>query len=509
MKKIIIAGFQHETNTFAPTKARYQDFVQGGGFPPLTRGAEILKFREQNIPIGGFIQEAEQLGYQLLPVIWAATSPSAHVEQGTYQRICDEIIAAIHNANQVDAIYLDLHGAMVAEQVDDGEGELLRRIREVVGLDIPVIASLDFHANVTQAMFTQSDVLMSYRTYPHVDMAKTGQRCAQLLEQIFQGKKLHKKMYKLPFLIALNAQCTELEPTQSCMTLLEQLEQNAKVYMNFAPGFPAADFAECGGSIWGYSESFSQLEQAMQCLIEQVLENEKQWSMDFLSPDAAIQQALKLIQQENSVAKPIVIADTQDNPGAGGDSNTTGMLYALYRHQVKNALIGLIADPVLVQQAYQLEVDQHFHTQLGGTSGITGDFPFAGEFKIKAYSDGKFRYAGPMMHGVEADIGPSVLLEIAGIEVAVSSYKAQLLDRNMFKIFGIVPEEKSIVVVKSSVHFRADFQDIAAAILVAKSPGAMKADPNDLPWKKINPDIRLVPLGESLAQHDQPLRRTV
>lgn len=254
MKKIIIAGFQHETNTFAPTKANYADFVQGGGFPPLSRGADILKFREQNIPIGGFIQQAEQFCYQLLPVIWAGTSPSAHVEQGTYQRIYDEIIASIQQ-HPADAVYLDLHGAMVSEQVDDGEGELLRRVREAVGSDIPVIASLDFHANVTQAMFAHSDALICYRTYPHVDMAQTGQRCAQLLDQIFRGKKLHKQMYKLPFLIALNAQCTELEPTQSCMNLLEQLEQNNPVQMNFTPGFPAADFEECGGCIWGYSEN--------------------------------------------------------------------------------------------------------------------------------------------------------------------------------------------------------------------------------------------------------------
>lgn len=280
MKKIIIAGFQHETNTFAPTKANYADFVQGGGFPPLSRGADILKFREQNIPIGGFIQQAEQFCYQLLPVIWAGTSPSAHVEQCTYQRICDEIIASIQQ-HPADAVYLDLHGAMVSEQVDDGEGELLRRVREAVGPDIPVIASLDFHANVTQVMFAHSDVLICYRTYPHVDMAQTGQRCAQLLDQIFRGKKLHKQMYKLPFLIALNAQCTELEPTQSCMNLLEQLEQNNSVQMNFTPGFPAADFEECGGCIWGYSENAEQLDQAMQRYIAHVLQQETHWNMDF------------------------------------------------------------------------------------------------------------------------------------------------------------------------------------------------------------------------------------
>ncbi|WP_338149412.1 M81 family metallopeptidase [Acinetobacter lwoffii] len=453
------------------------------------------------------MQQAEQFGYQLLPVIWAGTSPSAHVEQCTYQRICDEIIASIQQ-HPADAVYLDLHGAMVSEQVDDGEGELLRRVREAVGPDIPVIASLDFHVNVTQAMFAHSDVLICYRTYPHVDMAQTGQRCAQLLDQIFRGKKLHKQMYKLPFLIALNAQCTELEPTQSCMNLLEQLEQNNSVQMNFTPGFPAADFEECGGCIWGYSENAEQLDQAMQRYIAHVLQQETHWNMDFLSPDHAVLQALQLYQQHHST-RPVVIADTQDNPGAGGDSNTTGMLSALHRHQVKNALIGLIVDPAVVQQAYQLELGQHFYAKLGGTSGIAGDALFSAEFKIKAYSDGKFSYGGPMMHGVKADIGPSVLLEIDGIEIAVSSYKAQLLDRNMFRIFGVVPQDKSIIVVKSSVHFRADFQDMAAAILVAKAPGAMKADPNDLPWQKIDPDRRLVPMDESLAQRDQPLRRTV
>ncbi|MEG2265439.1 MAG: MlrC C-terminal domain-containing protein [Acinetobacter sp.] len=246
----------------------------------------------------------------------------------------------------------------------------------------------------------------------------------------------------------------------------------------------------------------------MQRYIAHVLQQEAHWNMDFLSLDYAVQQALQLYQQHHST-KPVVIADTQDNPGAGGDSNTTGMLSALHRHQVKNALIGLIVDPAVVQQAYQLELGQHFYAQLGGTSEIAGDVQFSAEFKIKAYSDGKFSYGGPMMHGVEADIGPSVLLEIDGIEIAVSSYKAQLLDRKIFRIFGIVPEDKSIIVVKSSVHFRADFHDMAAAILVAKAPGAMKADPNDLPWQKIDPDRRLIPMGKSLAQRDQPLRRIV
>lgn len=504
MKRIIIAGFQHETNTFAQSTASYADFIQGGGFPPLSHGQDILKFREQNLPIGGFIQTAEQYGYELLPVIWAATSPSGPVKQSAYEQICQTIISAVQQ-QPADAIYLDLHGAMVTEQIEDGEGTLLQRLREIVSPEVPIVASLDFHANVTQAMFQACDVMVAYRTYPHVDMAATGQRCAALLQQLLMGKKLQKKYYKLPFLIALNAQCTEIEPTQSCMQLLNTIEQEWAVTINFTPGFPAADFAECGGCIWSYSENEAHLEQAMQRYISYVLQQEPHWNMQFLSPDHAVMQALKIHQQCGG-SQPVVIADTQDNPGAGGDSNTTGMLYALQRHQAQNALVGLITDPVVVQQTYQLKVGDELSTVLGGTAGIVGDQPFQGRFKIKAFSDGKFRYTGPMMHGIEADIGPSVLLELEGIEIAVSTYKAQLLDRTMFRIFGVMPETKRIIVVKSSVHFRADFQNMAAAILVAKAPGAMKADPRDLDWQKINPTIRLAPLSESLAEHQQSMK---
>ena len=494
MTTIAIAGFQHETNTFAPSLARYNDFVHGGGFPGLTRGAALFAFAEQNIPIGGFIKTAQQLGYDLVPILWAGASPSAQVEQHTYERICQEILTGI-STQPVDAIYLDLHGAMVAEHLDDGEGELLERIRAVVGHDIPIITSLDFHANVTQQMFEHATAMLSYRTYPHIDMAETGTRCAKLLHQILQGQKLAKQYYKLPFLIALNAQCTDLEPAKRTFQDLHILEQQSNVILNFTPGFPAADFAECGGTLWGYAEDLKQLQHNMHQLQTALLSNEADWHMDFLTPQAAIAEARRLFKLHQ---KPVVIADTQDNPGAGGDSNTTGMLHALVQAQITDALVGLICDPKTVQSADSLTIGERFYAELGGAKD--GDPALCGEFVLKARHTGKFHYTGPMMHGVAVDIGPSLLLSYQGIDIAVSSYKAQLLDRIMFRIFNVNPEDYPLIVVKSSVHFRADFTNMSAAILVAKAQGPMLADPRDLNWQKINPDIRLAPLALSLKQ---------
>lgn len=494
MTTIAIAGFQHETNTFAPSLARYSDFVTGGGFPGLSRGTAILSFAKQNIPIGGFIQTAQELGYQLKPILWAAASPSAHVEQQTYERICQEIIDGI-TAQSVDAIYLDLHGAMVAEHVDDGEGELLQRIRAAVGNTIPIITSLDFHANVTQKMFQHATAMLSYRTYPHIDMAETGARCAMLLQQILQGQKLAKQYYKLPYLIALNAQCTDLEPAKSTFEHLQTLEQQESVILNFTPGFPAADFAECGGTLWGYATDSAQLKHIMQLCQTELLANEAQWHMNFLTPQNAIAEARRLFKLHQ---KPVVISDTQDNPGAGGDSNTTGMLHALVQAQVTDALVGLICDPKTVRSSENIRIGEHFYTELGGTK--EGDPALCGEFILKARHSGKFNYQGPMMHGVAVDIGPSLLISYQGIDIAVSSYKAQLLDRIMFSIFNVNPEDYPLIVVKSSVHFRADFTALSSAILVAKAQGPMLADPRDLKWQKINPDIRLAPLALSLKQ---------
>ena len=495
--KILIAGFQHETNTFAPTKASYQSFVQGEGFPPLTRGIDVLKLRDVNVPIGGFITGAEAAGHELIPVIWAGASASAHVTEDAYERIAGEIVDAVRSGG-FDAIYLDLHGAMVAEHFDDGEGELLERVRLIVGERVPVVVSLDLHANVTAKILKYADALVAYRTYPHVDMAETGERAARILEKITASKgPLKQVVRRVPFLVPVNGMCTLVEPAQGMYDLLASLEQDPIVSLSFALGFPAADFPECGPVIWGHGFEEDALTAAVDSLFTRMLAEEPQWEVQFLTPDEAVIEAMKL---NLNAHKPVIIADTQDNPGVGGDSNTMGMVRALLYNGAQEAAVGLIWDPHAAAAAHRAGVGARITLALAGGSGVPGDEPLVGTFEVDYLSEGHFRFDGPMMNGMWADLGPVACLRMGGVKIAVSTIKMQMFDRNIYRAAGIDPERMKILVNKSSVHFRADFGSIASAILVAKAPGPMAADPADLPWKHLDPHIRTRPTGSSLSE---------
>src|SRR3954447_9949990 len=217
MTRIAIGAFLHETNTFAPTKATYDDFVHGGSWPSLARGADMLKgMRKVSIGLAGSIGEAEANGWELLPTISAAASPSAHVTKDAFERIMKEMIDVIAAADALDAVYLDLHGAMVTEHLDDGEGEILARVRRVIGKELPLVVSLDLHANVTPKMVEHADALIAYRTYPHVDMAETGRAAARHLAMLLRTKQKFAKAFRqLPFLIPISWQCTGDQPTKA------------------------------------------------------------------------------------------------------------------------------------------------------------------------------------------------------------------------------------------------------------------------------------------------------
>src|ERR1700674_1136260 len=254
MTRIAVGGFLHETNTFAPTKATYADFVHGGGWPAMTQGGDVLKtMRHINVGLAGFIEQAEALGWELVPTIFSTASPSAHVTEDAYERIARVIVDGIKNAGPLDAVYLDLHGAMVTEHLDDGEGEILRRVREVIGNDLPLVVSLDLHANVTPEMVEHADALIAYRTYPHVDMADTGRAAARHLALLLRSKrKLAKAFRQLPFLIPISWQCTNDQPTKGIYQQLAALQSEAVPTLSFCPGFPAADFYHCGPSLFAY-----------------------------------------------------------------------------------------------------------------------------------------------------------------------------------------------------------------------------------------------------------------
>lgn len=488
--RVLVAGFEHETNTFAPTRAGYQNFVNGEGYPAMARGNEMLRLRDVNLATGGFIQAAEQRGFEIVPVIWAGASASAHVTTDAYERIAGEIVAAA-KAHAFDAIYLNLHGAMVTELHDDGEGELLRRLRAVVGPEMPIFCSVDLHANMTEAMLTLATGIVGYQTYPHIDMAETGRRAVALHDACREaGGRLYRAARRLPFLIPLNAQCTLVDPARSTYALLREKQVGDVVSLSFAPGFPASDFSECGPVVWGYGRTQGAVEDAVETVYRHILETEPQWAVEFLDPESAVKEAIRL---SAGATRPVVISDTQDNPGAGADADTTGMLRALVACRAEGAALGVFYDPAAVAAAAEAGAGGTVTLALGGRSGTAGDEPFVGTFEVETVGDGRCVFEGPMLRGTELDLQGAACLRIDGVRVVVSATKAQMFDRNLYRMVGIQPEAMKILVNKSSVHFRADFGPISEAILIAKAPGPMKADPRDLPWTKLPQAMRLAP----------------
>jgi microcystin degradation protein MlrC len=494
MTRIAVGGFLHETNTFAPTQATYDAFVHGGGFPRMELGEGVLKnVRRINVGLAGFIEQAETEGWNLVPTIFAAATPSAHVTEDAFERIAKAMIDGLASAGPLDAVYLDLHGAMVAEHLDDGEGEILARVRTVIGNDIPLVASLDLHANVTPEMVAHADALIAYRTYPHVDMADTGRACARHLGLLLQTKqRLAKAFRQSPFLIPISWQCTNDEPAKSIYQKLAALQNEAVPTLSFAFGFPAADFVHCGPSIFAYGRTQADADAAADAIAALIESHEDDFDGKIWSPDEGVRHAMELAK---TATRPIVIADTQDNPGAGGDSDTTGMLRALVRNNAERAATGLIYDPESARAAHAAGEGATVTLSLGGKSGIPGDAPFKETFVVEKLSDGNFLAPGPFYGGRMMKMGPSACLRIGDVRVVVASHKTQLADQAMYRYVGIEPTTQKILVNKSSVHFRADFEPIAEKLLICAAPGAMPANTADLPWTRLRPGIRIKPNG--------------
>ena len=500
MTRIAVGGFLHETNTFAPTKATYDDFVHGGGWPAMAQGADVLKImRHINVGLAGFVEQAEANGWELVPTISCAASPSAHVTEDAFERVVKVMVDGIKAAGPLDAVYLDLHGAMVTEHLDDGEGEILARVRQVIGKDLPLVVSLDLHANVTPQMVEHADALIAYRTYPHVDMADTGRAAAHHLALLLRTRqRLAKAFRQLPFLIPISWQCTNDQPSKSIYQKLAALRERRGADAVFRAGLSGGGFSRLrtervrlwqdasrcrrrGGRRWQNSSS------ATKTIL----------TAASITPDEGVRYAMELARRAR---KPIVIADTQDNPGAGGDSDTTGMLRALVRNNATRAAIGVIYDPESAKAAHAAGVGATVTLALGGKSGIPGDAPYKETFVVENLSDGQFVAPGPYYGGRDMDMGPSAALRIGDVRVVVSSHKAQLADQSMYRYVGIEPTGAIHPGQQELGAFPRRFRtDRRKADLICAAPGAMPADTAALPWTRLRPGIRIKPNGPAFV----------
>ena len=492
MTRVAVAGFQHETNTFAPYPTTFDDFERRGAWPELTRGADVPKrFHGLNIPLSGFLSECR---HQIFPILWAGAEPGGYVDEDAFEAIVEDIVSGIQTAAP-DAIYLDLHGAMVTRKHPDAEAEILRRLREVVGPDLPIAVSLDLHGNLSQAFFERATVVSVYRTYPHTDMAATGARAARLLDAALSGP-VAKAFRRGDYLIPITAQATGNSPSRE---LYGALAGRNAFSVDLALGFPPADIPELGPTIFAYARTQDLADRAADETAQHLERVEDQFDDRLLSADAAVARAMA------TDAGPVVIADVQDNPGAGGTSDTTGLLRALMAADVPDAVLSMLHDPQTAGEAHAAGVGAEITVHLGGRFTQYSE-PLQVPVIVESISDGRFRFTGPMFGGSDADLGPVVRLRLrdSGITVVVGSQRAQNADQEMFRVVGIEPRDHAIVCVKSAVHFMADYGRIASEILFADVRGANPCNLASIPYEFIDRTLRLGPNGPVLTKETQP-----
>ena len=478
MKRIAIAGFQHETNTFAPGETTLSHFVRQGAWPALTRGNEIFEtFKGLNIPISGFIDNCQ---HKLEPILWAMAEPGGYVTEDAFETISGEIVEGIASLNP-DGVYLDLHGAMVTQEFDDAEAELLRRIRKKMGYEFPISISLDLHANVSKALFDYASVISIYRTYPHIDFAQAGARASSLLDRAFSGA-IEKAFRQGGYLIPITAQSTEFDPARF---LYAQLTEFSSISIDLAMGFPPADIPDCGPVIVCYADRQANADSDADKLLALLKTKEFQFDARIVSAEQAVKRAMELFG-------PVVISDPQDNPGAGGTGDTTGILRALLDAGAKDAILGVLHDPVSVKKAHSAGLGTVIEVELGGAHREFSQ-PIKTIVHVEALSDGIFQCSGPMFEGSKADLGLMACCRISNtsIKVVIATERSQNLDQEFFRAVGIEPAEHSIICVKSAIHFTADYKQITKNIIFASSPGANPCQLKDIEYTRLRPQIRI------------------
>ena len=496
MKRIAVAGFQHETNTFASTLATYGEFEKADAWPGLIRGDEVIRaLSGVHASLTGFVDAAMASGgYEIIPVLWCAAEPSSYVTTDAFERIADMIVNDIGCAGDLDGIYMELHGAMVTQKHEDGEGELLRRIRDLTGPDLPIAVSFDFHANVTPEIMKHASSINIFRTYPHIDLVETGAKSFTSLERLLTAEPLFKAFRQAPFLVPLTAQHTGSEPCRSLYASLDQLVGESCCTADIAMGFPPADIFHSGPSVVAYAGSQEEADSVADTLLQSFIDAEDIFNDGLQSPESAVADAMAY-----TGPKPVVIADAQDNSGAGASSDTTGLLSALVRGNAQGAVLALLDDAEVAAKSHKMGMGAEFMASLGGKSGQDDHYSFEGRFCVEALSNGEFPFTGAMFNGFTASLGPMAVLRVldtpADVRIVIGSVRCQCLDQAIFKHIGIDPAEQRIVVVKSSVHFRADFEPIAGRVLVAEAPGAHPCRLDNITYHNLRPGVRLGPGG--------------
>jgi microcystin degradation protein MlrC len=471
--RVAIGGIAHESSTFATVPTELSHFEEQG----IPEGQQLIEtYTGTKSPIGGFLDAARDFSFEVAPTIYAHATPGGlvtkHATETLTNWLCDGLRSALETGS-LDGVLLSLHGAMVSEIDVDGESYVLRAVREVVGPDIPVIVELDLHGNITEEMVDLATVCVAYDEYPHTDPYERAYEMGLILTKIVRGgAQPTAAIIKIPLLADGQKQYSHAGPMLNVKHMAHDIEgERGVLNVSYLPGFPYADIEPMSFSIIVTTDNNpEQAQDAARRLANYIWDHRAEFKVHPVPVDEAVQQAM------NAPEGPIVLADIGDNPGGGTPADGTTVLEALLRLGADNAVVVPINDPETVQQAISAGEGATVDLKLGGKVDDQHGDTLDVTAKVVRITDGEFTHKGPMGTGTHRTLGPTVVLAIESqgggtVEVIVTSFRYQPTDLEVLRSQGIEPTEKQIIVVKSSVHYRAAFTPIAKEMIEVDTPG--------------------------------------
>ena len=476
--KLVIAQMKHETNTYSPVPTPLARFAIGSDVPP-EGAAAVAAYRGTGSAIAAFIDLAEAAGADCTVAVAGNAWPSGPVHSDAFEHMAGRIVAAV--AQGCDAVLLDLHGAMVTERHADGEGELLRRIRAVAPT-VPIGVALDMHTNLSDAMAQHATVIAGYQTYPHIDVYETGQRAGKAVLALLAGRARPAMAFgRQPMLPHVMRQGSDDEPNKSLQARCRQMEAEGALCASVFVGFPNADIEFAGLSAVVVCDADAQQAQRWTDeLLEMAWSRRAQFVYQVEPLVLSMARACELADNKPPGSGPVVLLDHSDNCASGGTMDTMTVLGAMLDAGLRDAAAFAIFDPAAVQQMIAAGVGRDITLALGGkldmpSIGLAGQ-PRTVTGRIRLVCDGRYRNRGPMGRGELNDMGPTAVLNVAGIDVVVISNHVEPNDLAALTAVGIAPDRLRLLMLKSRIHWRAGLRPFAHAVVECNGTGVCSSD---------------------------------
>ncbi len=492
--RIVVAEMSHETNTFSPVVTDLARFSHGASIPLEGAGA-VATFRGTATGLGGFIAVCESVGAEIVLAIAAGAPPSGRVEDAAFEYIAQKIVSAA--AQGCDAIMLDLHGAMATRTYDDGEGELLRRIRAVAP-NVPIAVALDMHANLYPEMVARADVIAGYQTYPHIDMDGTAERAGRALLKMIEGSAAPTMVWgNAPMLPHVMRQGTDDFPNAQLQARAREMEQEGALAVSLFTGFPHADIEQAGLSVVVVTDGDKRQAEIWRDELLDRAWNDRAafvYRPEPLTESVARAKALGaapgILEAEQG---PIVLLDHYDNTASGGTMDTTEVLAEILRQGLDDVAVFGIFDPEAVQEMVRAGVGAKITISLGGKQPMPSiarqSTPLTVTGRVKLISDGNFPATVAMSRGLTMRMGTTVVLSTGNADIVVISRHIEPFDPGCFTSLGIDPARRKYLMLKSRIHYRVGFKKIARAIVECAGVGVCTSDYSELTFEKVRRPI--------------------